>query len=271
MAGKPIAAVLVGGLGTRLRPLTYKIPKPLVKVGGKPFLSYVLSRVSSLGVKKCILLTGYKHEMVERYCGSGKKWRMQISYSLEDEPLGTGGALLHAFTSPSQTVLVMNGDSYLDLDLAEFLSFHRKRKALASVYAMEGDLSARGAMVLKKNGRVGRFLEKQKGGFGIFNTGAYLVDPEAINFLHTLVSSGKLLSSFSMEKEGFPAIAARKGLYAYVGQGHFLDMGTFESLSRAGGFLKIASGGRKGGKSAIFLDRDGVINRHRHDYVTHPG
>ena len=265
-----VAAVLVGGLGTRLRPLTYRVPKPLVKVRGTPFISYVLSKLSSLKVKKCVLLTGYKHGMVKRYCKDGKKWGMEITYSMEREPLGTGGALLNAFPNPSQTILVMNGDSWVDLDLEKFLFFHREKKALASIFAMEGDLSARGAISCSKSGRVRRFLEKQKGGFGAFNTGAYLFEPAAINFLHALASRGKLPSAFSMEKDGFPALAGKNGLYAYVGQGHFLDMGTFESLSRAGGFLRIATGAKKGGKSAIFLDRDGVINRQRHDYVKHP-
>ncbi len=270
MGEMPTAVILVGGLGTRLRPLTLRVPKPLVPIAGKPFLYYVLRKARAEGLKKCVLLTGYKGEMIRKYCGSGKRFGMRMEYSSEKEPLGTGGALLNAGGLLSGTLLVMNGDSFLDLDVKKFFAFHKKKKALATVFAMRGDLTARGVVEAGKDGRVRKFLEKQRGGRGVFNTGAYLIEEEAVKFFAKLIANGKLPKAFSMERDGFPLLAEKKKLFAHVGQGHFLDMGTFDSLSRAKGFLSLALG-KANGKMAIFLDRDGVINRVRADHVKHEG
>lgn len=227
------AAVLAGGLGTRLRPLTYRVPKPLVKVAGKPFLHYVLQRISGMGIKKCILLTGYKHGLIKKFCGNGSKWGLGIRYSREKRQLGTGGALALLKNRAKQTLLVMNGDTYLDLPLGQFLSFHRKKKSLATVFVMRGSLKARGAVLMRKSGKVLRFLEKQKSGNGHFNTGAYLLEPDALLLLASEMEKGRLQENFSMEKDGFPLLIKAKRMHAFVGKGKFLDMGTFESLTRA--------------------------------------
>jgi len=263
---QPIVAILVGGLGTRLRPLTYKIPKPLIKINKKPFLFYLLSKLSSLGVKDVVLLVGYKAEKVRGYCGDGRKFGLRISYSEEKEPLGTGGALVNAFHSPKRPVLLLNGDSYFDLDLKNFIRYHEKKRALATVYALEGDLTDRGVLVLEKNGRVRQFLEKQKTGFGLFNAGAYLFDPKAIEEMHSMLAEVKIQRAFSIEKDVFPVFVAKKKLFAYAGRGYFLDIGTLQSLRQAREFFKK----REKGRPAVFLDRDGVINKHRSDYVKSP-
>lgn len=262
-----IAAILAGGLGTRLRPLTLRMPKPLVRVSGRPFLHYLLSTVSSMGIRKCLLLTGYKGGMVRAFCGSGAKWGLSITYSSERQPLGTGGALYSARKKIRSTALVLNGDSWLGINLRDFHSFHKKSRGWATIFAMRGPLAQRGAIVTGRGGLVRKFLEKQKGGAGLFNTGAYLLEPSALDFLAGEVSAGRLPSKFSMERDGFPLLAARGRLRAYVGRGRFLDMGTFSSLLSAHKVLP----GAQVGDAAVFLDRDGVINRHRRDYVRHPG
>ncbi|MEM2908866.1 MAG: HAD-IIIA family hydrolase [Candidatus Bilamarchaeaceae archaeon] len=266
MIKKPIVAILAGGLGTRLRPLTLKLPKPLLRIDKKPFLSYLLSQISSLGVEEVVLLVGYKAEMIKKYCGNGRKWGLKITYSEEKEPLGTGGALLNAFQSPDKPVLLLNGDTYFNLDLDKFIKFHKEKSSLVSIYAMCGELTGRGALILEKGGRVKYFLEKQKTGFGFFNAGAYLFDPEAIRYLHSLVAKGEIPKVFSIEKSAFPIFAAKKKLFAYAGCGFFLDIGTHQSLQQAKEFFKS----RKKGRAAIFLDRDGVINKHMADYVKTP-
>ena len=230
-----MAVILVGGIGTRLRPLTNRVPKPLIKIRGEPFLSRLLEKIAATGLKKCLLLTGYKHGMVKIYCKNGQKWGLRISYSKEHMPLGTGGALLNAKGKIKTTALVMNGDTYSDFDTEKFLKFHRKRRALATIFAMKGSLKAKGAIKADRSGRVVHFSEKQKSGIGIFNSGAYLVEPQAIGILQRkLWAKGK--RKFSLEEEGFPVLMAAKRLYAYKGEGRFLDIGTFESLSKAGKF-----------------------------------
>lgn len=227
-----MAVILAGGLGTRLRPLTYAIPKSLVKVNGKPFLHYLLHRISKIGIRRCLLLTGYKHGKVEAYCGNGKKWDLDISYSEERKPLGTGGALLNAKGKIKTTALVINGDTYSDFGTWEFLKFHKKRRALATIFAMRGSLSGKGAIKADKSDRVRLFSGKQKSGFGLFNAGAYLIEPEALALLHRTIW-GRKKRKFSLEEQGFPILMASRRLYAYKGKGRFLDIGTFESLAKA--------------------------------------
>ena len=230
------AVILAGGIGKRLRPITYTVPKPLVKIRGKPFLHYLLYKVASMGIRKCVLLTGYKHGAIREYCGSGKKWGLKISYSREKKPLGTGGALLNAGKKIDSTALVLNGDTYSDLDIGKFLAFHRKHNALATIFSMKGSLKGRGEVKIASSGRVARFLEKKAAGTGNYNAGAYLVEPEAINFLQNkLWKKGK--RKFSLEEQGFPLLMSKGKLFAFRGRGRFLDIGTFESLSKAGSVL----------------------------------
>jgi len=234
-----IAVVLAGGLGTRLRPITYSVPKPLVEVDGKPFIHYLLVSLKKAGLEKCLLLTGYMHEKVEAYCKDGGEWGLRIDYSHEKEQLGTGGAILNAAGKIRSTALVLNGDSLLGMDVAEFLSGHRKDNAWVTIYANEGELEGRGAIVMGKGSRVAQFLEKQKKGKGIFNTGAYLIEPEALEFLKKEMKEGRLGKAFSMEKEGFPLFVKLGKMHAYIGNGPFLDMGTHETLAQAGTVVRL--------------------------------
>ena len=229
--------VLAGGLGTRLRPITEKVPKPLVPIKGRPFLDYLLEKIARMGLRRCVLLVGYKGKMIEDYCGGGKRWGLELSYSHEKEQLGTGGALVNAVSHLKGAALVLNGDSYLDIDARSFYAFHCKRNAQATVYAMQGSLEARGEVVADEAGCVSEFREKQSSGFGLFNTGAYIIEKKAADFLAQEVREGKLPAAFSMERDGFPLFAGKGGLYAYVGAGKFLDMGTFKSLEEAGEIL----------------------------------
>jgi len=231
------AVVLAGGLGTRLRPITEKVPKPLVPVKGRPFLDYLLEKIARMGLKRCVLLVGYRGKMVEDYCGDGKRWGLEMAYSHEKEQLGTGGALVNAIAHIRSSALVLNGDSYLDIDARAFYAFHCKRGGQATVFAMQGALEARGEVVADEAGRVSSFREKQSSGFGLFNTGAYIIEKRAIDFLAGQVKQGRLPSAFSMEKDGFPLFAKKGELFAYVGSGKFLDIGTFKSLEEAGEVL----------------------------------
>jgi mannose-1-phosphate guanylyltransferase len=226
------AVLLVGGKGTRLRPITYRVPKALVRIRGRPFIHYLLSQLSGLGIRNCILLTGYKHGMIRDYCGSGSRWGLKIAYLRERKPLGTGGALLNAKGKIKTTALVVNSDTYSDFDIGEFLEFHKKRRALATIFAIHGSLAGKGAIKADKSGRVARFSEKQKSGSGLFNAGVYIIEPEALELLHRKIWDRKK-RKFSLEEEGFPALMASRRLYAYKGKGRFLDIGTFESLAKA--------------------------------------
>jgi len=231
-------AILVGGLGTRLRPLTYNVPKPLVPVNGKPFIHYVLSLVSGMGLKSAVLLCGYMHRQVESYCKDGSQWGIGIRYSIEKRPLGTGGALWHASGMIGSDCLVMNGDTYLDMEIEKAYEKHRKSKALATIICMRGSLKARGALVLDSTGRVKSFLEKQNEGEGVFNTGSFIISREGLDMLGRIAEGKGLGFAFSTEKDIFPEFARIGRLYACVAEGKFVDMGTFENLARAGEIME---------------------------------
>ncbi|MFA6213880.1 MAG: sugar phosphate nucleotidyltransferase [Candidatus Micrarchaeia archaeon] len=231
------AVVLAGGLGTRLRPITEKMPKPLIPVKGRPFLDFVLEKIARMGLKRCLLLTGYRGKMIEEYCGDGSRWGLKIDYSEEKIRLGTGGALVHAAQKIRSASLVLNGDSFVDIDARAFYGFHCRRGAQATIFAMQGTLEARGEVVADEAGCVSAFREKQSGGTGLFNTGAYIIEKRAVEFLAQEAEDGRLGKAFSMESSGFPLLAEKGWLYAYVGKGRFLDMGTFKSLKEAEGVL----------------------------------
>jgi len=108
--------ILAGGKGTRLRPITYQVPKPMVPIHGKPFLQYQLELIKSLGINEVLLLVGYLGKQIEEYFGGGPKFGLNIEYSYENNPLGTGGALKNAEEKLAEKFLLLNGDTFLPMD-----------------------------------------------------------------------------------------------------------------------------------------------------------
>jgi NDP-sugar pyrophosphorylase family protein len=123
------AVILVGGLGTRVRPLTFSIPKPLLPVGERPILALILERLRNSGVRDAILATGYQAELIRAYCGDGSKFDLELSYVHEDEPLGTAGplALVCPHVNDDEDIILMNGDILTDFNVTELVRFRRER------------------------------------------------------------------------------------------------------------------------------------------------
>jgi len=120
--------ILVGGLGKRLEPLTYKNPKPMIKINGKPFLEFKISYLKSFGLKDIILCVGYLGEVIEGYFGNGNKFGVNINYSYEKELLGTGGAIKNAENLIDKDFLAMNGDTYIPVNFNQLIEFHDNQK-----------------------------------------------------------------------------------------------------------------------------------------------
>src|SRR3989338_9048927 len=131
------AFVLAGGKGERLRPITDKIPKPLIKIAGKPILEYNLELLALHGVKEAILATGYLHHKLEEHFGTGKKFGLKISYSIEKEPLGTGGALKAAEALLEKSFFMLNGDNIADFHLSNMAKEHFANNAMATIALKE--------------------------------------------------------------------------------------------------------------------------------------
>ncbi|MBX7166146.1 MAG: nucleotidyltransferase family protein [Pirellulales bacterium] len=225
------AAVLVGGLGTRLRGVVDDLPKPLAPVNGRPFLAYLLDQLVAAGVPAATLCTGYLGERVAQTFGDAYG-PMRLTYSQESQPLGTAGALrLASDRLTSDPVLVLNGDSYCAVDLAEFVACYRRSGASVAIALAEvADTAAYGLVELDAAGHVRQFREKQAtGGPGLINAGIYLISRTRLGE----IPPGKPVS---LERDCFPAWTG-SAMMGWRGGRHFIDIGTPESYRRASEFL----------------------------------
>lgn len=226
------AVVLAGGLGTRLRSRVADRPKVLAEVSGRPFLAYLLDHLERAGQRRCVLCTGYQADLVEAAFGS-RHGKMELLYSREEEPLGTGGAVrLAAPLLTGDPVLVLNGDSFFKSDLPRFLAWHRSLPSpTASLLMAEmEDTSRFGRVSVDQEGQILRFEEKRPdAGPGWINTGIYLISRAALE----AIPAGRPVS---LERETFPAWIGH-GFYGLQAPGDFLDIGTPESFDAAEAFL----------------------------------
>ena len=223
--------ILAGGLGTRLRSIVSNRPKVLAEVLGRPFLAYLFDQLDHAGAREVVLCTGYMAGSVREEIGNSYR-SLRIEHSMEDVPLGTGGALRLALPLiKSDTVMVMNGDSYVNADLKTFLAwFLRKDIVAALLLAKTLDTSRYGRVVIASDDRIETFEEK--GGIkgdGWINAGIYLFQKKVLE----TISPGK---AFSLERELFPSLIGKK-LYGYRCEREFIDIGTPKSFLKAEKFF----------------------------------
>jgi mannose-1-phosphate guanylyltransferase len=212
------ALILVGGEGTRLRPLTNTVPKSVMPLAGKPFLSYMIEWLGRHGVEEVVLACGFKADKVREVLGEGD--RPRLHYVEEPEPLGTGGAIKFAAEQLGDRFLALNGDVLTDLDLTALMNFHEERRAAATLglYPVE-DATGYGLVRSAADGEVLEFLEKpEKPGPGEINAGTYALEHRVLE----PVPSGRMVS---IEREVFPQVIGH-GLYALPLQGYWMDIGT---------------------------------------------
>jgi NDP-sugar pyrophosphorylase family protein len=226
------AAILAGGLGTRLRPRVADRPKVLAPVHGRPFLTYLLDQLAAASLREVVLLTGHGAEQVRGALGDSYAG-LRLVHSAEPSPLGTAGAVRWALPLFSaETVLLLNGDSYCDVALGAFHQFHRRRASSASlVLARVRDASRFGQVRLMGSERVRRFEEKgAAGGAGWINAGIYLLDRALLE----AIPAGR---PASLERDLLPAWVAGGGVHGFRSAGRFLDIGTPESYAEAEDFF----------------------------------
>ena len=227
-------AILAGGLGTRLWPAVGDRPKVLAPVHHRPYLTYLLDRLAGASIRDVVLLTGYRAEQVARALGTTYRG-MKLIYVPEPSPLGTGGAVRGALPRlASPLILLMNGDSFCEVDLAAFREFHRRKGADVSlVLAKVADASRFGRVQLRRGGQVLRFGEKEPGRTGGWiNAGIYLLRRSLIE----RIPDGRPLS---LERDLFPHwLAGGLRVYGYRSGGRFIDIGTPESFAEAETFFR---------------------------------
>ncbi len=217
------AVVLVGGEGTRLRPLTYGTPKPMVPIMNEPFLARTLERLHSAGVNDIILAAGYMPEAISDYFGDGSRLNMKITYVIEAVPLGTAGALKNVEEHLTGAFFVLNGDVLTSLDLKSMLQLHEQKGGLGVLHLIQvSDPSAFGCVLHDEKGRVQRFVEKPPKGqepTDEVNAGTYLLEREILDF----IPPGRKVS---IEHETFPRILAQdKALFAHTTRDYWIDLG----------------------------------------------
>jgi NDP-sugar pyrophosphorylase family protein len=221
------AAILCGGQGTRLRPRLLGVPKALAEVADRPFLAHVLDRVSAAGVRRAVLCTGYGADSIEDAFGP-RHAGLDLTYSRESTPMGTGGALRLAVSKiETQVVLAMNGDSLCDASLAEFLENHLSSGDEASLQVVQVEDARRfGRVTLDDAGRVLRFEEKsERPGPAWINAGVYAIARSRLEDIPEGVA-------LSFERDVLPAWIGR-GLRAVTANAGLIDIGTPESYDQA--------------------------------------
>ena len=243
------AVILIGGRGTRLGPLTRDIPKPLLNVGDRPFLDYMIENCVRFGFRRILLLAGYRGEAVERYVAE-IKGRMRadvvISVVIEPEPRGTAGALGFAADHLEERFFLLNGDSFFDTNWLDLMLAVAPTDPVA-VMALRrvADTSRYGVATLQGDQVVG-FSERGDSAPGLINGGIYL--------LHRRILSS-LPEEGSLEREVLPGLCAQGEVRGRIHQGFFLDIGIPEALALAQ--LEMP---KRRYRSAVFFDRDGTLN-----------
>lgn len=225
------AIVLVGGEGTRLRPLTYGTPKPMVPIMGVPFLARTIERLYAAGIRDVILAAGYMPGAIVDYFGDGSRLDMKITYVIEEELLGTAGALKNVERYIAGPFFVLNGDVLTSLDLKTMIAEHERKGGIGLLHLIRvEDPSAFGCVVHDADGLVASFVEKPPKATAPtndINAGTYLFEREILDF----IPAGRKVS---IERETFPAvIAAGKGLYSMTTTDYWMDLGKPEQYLAA--------------------------------------
>jgi len=251
------AVLLVGGLGTRLRSLVPSTPKALAPMGDRPFLELLVRQLCSQGIKKLIMCTGYLADQIEEAFGDGTRLGVEIEYSREPHPLGTGGAvkLAQRFLKNSADSLVLNGDSFLEIDYRELIRFHRAHLATATIACVRvEDASHYGTVCLDSGGRVLAFREKT-GDYsaGFVSAGVYVFGASVLEH----IPDGQV----SLEKDVFPKLVDL-GLYASIQKGVFIDIGTPADYLRAQQILALRGCDCANLESRFVADSDASADSH---------
>jgi mannose-1-phosphate guanylyltransferase len=234
MPREPLEAImLVGGKGTRLRPLTLSAPKPLLPTAGVPFLAHQLARAAESGITHVVLATSYRAEMFIEAFGTGEEFGLSLDYEYETEPLGTGGGIRNAARmlrgGPDDPIVVLNGDILSGHDLAAQVDLHRKKDAAVTLHLVPVDDPSRyGCVPTDKAGRVTAFLEKTPNPVtNQINAGCYVFRRSVID----TIPAGQVVS---VERETFPGLIRQADavVMGYAEDSYWLDVGTPEAFVR---------------------------------------
>lgn len=227
-----LGILLVGGFGTRLKPLTSESPKPMLPVAGLPVTEHQILAAKAAGIHTLVLATSYLSEVFTPYFGDGSRWGIKILYAVEKEPLGTGGAIRNAAELldlekyKDEPIVIFNGDVLSRHSIANQIAFHQSKSSVATLHLIEvEDARAFGCVPTDSDGRVTAFLEKMDNPVtNSINAGCYVFDSSVI----ADIPLGEVVS---IERETFPAlVASARPVFGYKEQAYWLDVGTPAAL-----------------------------------------
>ncbi|WP_439398272.1 HAD-IIIA family hydrolase [Bradyrhizobium sp. PMVTL-01] len=240
------AVILVGGLGTRLGERTRLVPKPMLDIGGRPFLDTLIDELARYGMfDEIVLLAGHKAEIVETHYAAAARGQTRILVSRETEPLGTGGALVHARDLLHDRFVLLNGDSLFDFNLLDLIA--RAQGGRVHMALRDGVVGDRYGRVVLDGDVVRDFIAPGAGATGPVNAGIYVVDKSVLADIAKLPAS--------LEQDVFPGLVRFGELRGTAYRGYFIDIGIPDDFARADRELR-----EKLRRPAVFFDRDGVLN-----------
>lgn len=225
------AVIMAGGSGSRLRPLTCDLPKPMVPVLNRPVMHYTIDLLKKHGIEEIAVTLAYLPRVIKDYFEDGREYGVQLQYYVEETPLGTAGSVKNAAEFFRDTFLVISGDALTDLDIGAATAFHRQQKAKVTLVLHRQQIPLEyGVVITEKDGRIVRFLEKPSWGevfSDTVNTGIYILEPEILGYLER----GR---SVDFSKDLFPRLLAEGiPMYGYVADSYWCDIGDLRSYRQA--------------------------------------
>ncbi len=219
------AVIQCGGQGTRLRPYTMVLPKPLMPVQATPVLDLLLKWLRRNGIKDVYITTGYLSHIIRSFCGDGSQWNLRVTYTEEQEPLGTIGPLCMLRTQLDETFFVINGDILTDLNLNSFVQYHRKNNSIVTVATAQRETKMDFGVIEHSAGRITKFMEKPVL-TNYMSMGVYCMEPEILNHIPDGVPFGFDDLMLCMLETGMRT-------YSFIHNGRWLDIGRVEDFQKA--------------------------------------
>ncbi|MEM4267525.1 MAG: nucleotidyltransferase family protein [Candidatus Woesearchaeota archaeon] len=218
--------ILAGGRGTRLKPITNEIPKPMIPLHDKPIIEHTIDLFKKYGIRRIIISIGYKGDKIKEYFGDGRRIGLNILYIEEKEPLGTAGPLNLVKPFINDTFIMCNADELKDIDLNEMYLQHKESKAVATIALTTVENPSSFGVVKLKGNRIVEFIEKPKHAPSkLINAGLYMLEPEIFSYAPQQVGS--------IEKDVFPKLAKEGKLFGFPFDGQWFDTGTMERYQEA--------------------------------------
>lgn len=221
------AVIMAGGKGTRLRPLTCDIPKPMVPILNKPVMEYSINLLKQHGIKDIAVTMAYLPAVIVDYFGTGEEHGVNLNYFIEDIPLGTGGSVKNAEDFLNDTFIVISGDALTDLDIKKAINYHKNKNSKATIVLKKESVPLEyGVIITNEDGKIIRFLEKPSWGevfSDTVNTGIYILEPEILKYY-------KKGENFDFSKDLFPQLLKDKiPMYGYITEDYWNDIGDLNS------------------------------------------